>query len=379
MEEVKEYCEIQSLENFMKIPEKYREIFHRLAQSAHAYMTKNGFNWDEPHLSEHFFANAGSVERILVYYTASQSEKFDSLRKILEYEKLMVEYPEQSDMIIYDTTDKPIYKVQLVYDWENDSGYFKILGNKKYGTSNTNDQDPFRFFTRASTSLGKIQLDFTADKSFLYGKDLQIPDQIPTESAKSSAKSGTFQPVFITRNLDFFPHITPVMRTAFDKLNEDLGNLNGYTDIDVWILCPLRIDGDSYKIQIGLTGTIKPNETAKNAVIRELGEEIGLYAKEEKAIIVHSAVQPARKQYSARKITIFSVKLQDTQFLPSILEGKVFDQKDTENKIGCIIYCKASMRNAYLLRNKIFRYKEDKTMGAGFVHISAIMEYLRYH
>lgn len=123
-----------------------------------------------------------------------------------------------------------------------------------------------------------------------------------------------------------------------------------------FILGPIYSNND---FQIGLTGTVKKGETYKDAIIREIGEEVGLIPDKKYISVLYFS-----KGYKVYVIHINDcIPINKTEF-----NTIINDNEDTKKKVGCYIYGTRNDIMKYFSRKNIYLYNSPDDI----VGISAI-------
>lgn len=126
---------------------------------------------------------------------------------------------------------------------------------------------------------------------------------------------------------------------------------------DTYILCPWYENGQDY--QIGLTGTVKKGEGYTDAVMREIGEEIGLIP------LVVSKFRSYPWGGPLGNFAVYTAKISDCSKVPPekhdtiVSEGK--DQR--EKKVGCFVYGSLIHVLDFLNSSEIYRYYSPDGIG----------------
>lgn len=150
---------------------------------------------------------------------------------------------------------------------------------------------------------------------------------------------------------------------------------------DDYILCPYYSEGD---FQIGITGNIAKNESYKEGILRELGEEIGLkprYSPADIEFLSNSNMTLSKKRtMKDKRMSVYMVDILDLKPLVST-EHKKKKQiaKDSDNKkVGCIVYGDKKTILNFLSMVDIYRYySTDKLKGIVAVKISEVRKYVK--
>ena len=140
----------------------------------------------------------------------------------------------------------------------------------------------------------------------------------------------------------YFP--TP-MKESFKKIfNNNLIDHNSY------IICPLYTSGD---VQFGITGTAKRYESQSLAIARECGEEVGIVPDK------LDLLKPLKKFKKENIIfNTFYLNISDTTNVLDHQQVIINKNKDTRNKVGCILYGTKYLTLKFL-ESKIYRYKSE--------------------
>jgi hypothetical protein len=111
-----------------------------------------------------------------------------------------------------------------------------------------------------------------------------------------------------------------------------------------FILGPLYSNND---FQVGLTGTVKKGETYRDAIIREIGEEVGLIPDENYLSVI----------YFSKGYKVYSIYINDC--IPINRRGYdivINDKEDTNKKVGCYIYGSKNDISKFFSRKNIYLY-----------------------
>jgi len=155
-----------------------------------------------------------------------------------------------------------------------------------------------------------------------------------------------------------------------------------HTDIedDDYILCPYYSDGD---FQIGVTGSIAKNESYKQGVLRELGEEIGLkprYSPADIEFLSNGNMTLGKKRTKKdKRMSVYMVDILDLKPLTNTEHNKKKQtDKDSNNKkVGCIVYGDKKTILNFLSMDDIYRYySTDKLKGIVAIKISEVRKYV---
>lgn len=151
---------------------------------------------------------------------------------------------------------------------------------------------------------------------------------------------------------------------------------------DDYILCPYYRDGD---FQIGVTGSIAKNESYKEGILRELGEEVGLkhrYSPADVEFLSNGNMTLGSKRTTKKdkRMSVYMVDILDLKPLDS-KEHKKKKQtaKDSnDKKVGCIVYGDKKTILNFLSMDNIHRYHStDKLSGIVAVKISDVRKYVK--
>jgi len=147
----------------------------------------------------------------------------------------------------------------------------------------------------------------------------------------------------------YFPRY---MKKAIEKL---------YIRDNEFILGPIYSNND---FQIGLTGTVKKGETYKNAIIREIGEEVGLIPDERYLTVL----------YFSKGYKVYVIHINDCIPINRRESStSINDNQDTKKKVGCYIYGSKNDVTKYFSRKNIYLYdSNDDIVGIAAVKRSAI-------
>lgn len=130
----------------------------------------------------------------------------------------------------------------------------------------------------------------------------------------------------------------------------------------LYILCPMY-DGD---FQVGITGAKKNGETSKQALYRELGEEVGIIPQctnlNENTLIIYN-----------KHITTYSIKINDTLPVSKENHNKIINtnQDQYNTKIGCVVYGTEKELYELLLKKEIYKfYDTDNIIGICYISVA---------
>jgi hypothetical protein len=170
-------------------------------------------------------------------------------------------------------------------------------------------------------------------------------------------------------------HFPEEMMYAFRK-SENIYNNH-------FLIGPLYFDN---KLQIGITGTIKQNETADPMVtmFREMGEEVGVYPKHPDASLeldITEELQTNSRKYTKRNFYVYEVNIQDCEKVSKIEDGKYINkEKDTvdRDKVGCFLFASYEEARQFLETKNIYRYFSlDRICGVGAVSVAYAKHFLK--
>jgi ADP-ribose pyrophosphatase YjhB (NUDIX family) len=171
----------------------------------------------------------------------------------------------------------------------------------------------------------------------------------------------------------------PVWSTYFpNNLCEAIFHNN--IEEDEYILCPYYSDGD---FQIGVTGSIAKNESYKEGVLRELGEEIGLkprYSPADIEFLSNGKMTLGKNRTTKdKRMSVYMVDILDLKPLTNTEHNKKKQTaKDSNNKkVGCIVYGDKKTILNFLSMDDIYRYySTDKLKGIVAIKISEVRKYV---
>lgn len=151
----------------------------------------------------------------------------------------------------------------------------------------------------------------------------------------------------------YFPY---PMRDAFKKLKDQR---------DLFIICPIF---SNEEFQVGITGKMEENETIKDCVIREVGEEVGLVP--DKIDFINDYIWKGSITFFIYNIDIKNCR----NVIDCSSKSKFEDIK--HKKVGCFIYGEEEEVYSYL-KSKISVYKNnDDIIGIAGVKISDIKMFI---
>jgi len=147
---------------------------------------------------------------------------------------------------------------------------------------------------------------------------------------------------------------------------------NGYIRKSDYILGPIYKSGD---VQIGCTGTVENNEEMDQAMIRELGEEIGIVPlKKSYLFLVKKYTESNRTFHVYESYIKHCIPVLDHQ------HGAVLSRnKDSKNKVGCYIYGDKKTVLNFLNSETINIYKNtDSIIGVGAIRAGLVADFYRF-
>lgn len=163
-----------------------------------------------------------------------------------------------------------------------------------------------------------------------------------------------------TKTYSISTYFPPIMRDTLLELIK-----RGKIGQNSYILGPVYKAGD---IQIGVTGTSKGRETFYSAMIRELGEELGIYPVENKDM------PEIYFDNRVKKYATYSLDVSKAENIAETLDGMIVGQgRDIKrNKVGVIVYGTKNDCLKYL-NSKIYRFSsEDAIIGVGAIKVGDV-------
>lgn len=135
-----------------------------------------------------------------------------------------------------------------------------------------------------------------------------------------------------------------------------------------YILCPLYLYKGYNDFQIGVTGTVKMNENYKQALIREIGEEVGLKVNYPEDLYFITNI----KLHRGKRMSSYIVDIRDLSPVTKKEHNKPFGSQardDRSRRVGCLVYGPKSYILDYLNQERIYSYKDVDCI-VGIVAIS---------
>ena len=141
-----------------------------------------------------------------------------------------------------------------------------------------------------------------------------------------------------------------------------------------YILCPLY---DDNKFQIGVTGTVEEKETFDHAIVRELGEEIGIVPMNLHKLKIYNW---QRQDKPDTEFHVYYTNLERCIAVDSSKHGEVIRENDDriDQKVGCFIYGSLNEVKSFLGQEKINIYgSTDQIIGIVAIKMSDLRCYLQ--
>lgn len=119
-----------------------------------------------------------------------------------------------------------------------------------------------------------------------------------------------------------------------------------------YILCPIY---DDYTFQIGVTGTVEENEQFQNAMLRELGEEIGLVPNEMRYV---KAYEWRRFGKPDTQFVVYEANINECEPVCENEHGADLSENNdrTDKKVGCFVYGSKDSILEFLNKEDIYCY-----------------------
>lgn len=160
------------------------------------------------------------------------------------------------------------------------------------------------------------------------------------------------------------------MKHALFKLSGPFGCIRS----DDYILCPLY---DDNAFQIGVTGTVEEKEQFEHAMMRELGEEIGVVPTKLNKLKIYNW---QRHDKPDTEFHVYYTNLQSCLAVDPDKHGESFSQNSDRNdqKVGCFIYGDIDEIKSFLSQEKIGVYgSPDHIIGVVAVKMTELRCYLQ--
>jgi hypothetical protein len=152
---------------------------------------------------------------------------------------------------------------------------------------------------------------------------------------------------------------------VFDSLKNNIDKINDYS-----IIMPIYFYNENMKdTQFVITGKILQNENPINAVQREIFEETGFYVKKEKVKYINEYDDKNSK--NKRKITLFSVCIENKEDLESHEKFSISKEKDLFDKIYVIVWGKTDFLNE-IIKEINYRPPAPDNDGSQAIYIGGI-------
>ncbi len=155
------------------------------------------------------------------------------------------------------------------------------------------------------------------------------------------------------------------MKNALSRLSR----YNGHIFSTDYILCPIY---DDKTFQVGVTGSVEEKEESTCAILRELGEEIGVIPKVDSIRSV-KLYEWRRFDKPDTEFTVYETNIKDCGFVSKDDDGVVFSQEidRTDKKVGCYVYGIKKDVVDFLNRENIYVYgSDDHIIGIAAVCVS---------
>uniref|UniRef100_A0A6C0EQ32 Uncharacterized protein n=1 Tax=viral metagenome TaxID=1070528 RepID=A0A6C0EQ32_9ZZZZ len=145
-----------------------------------------------------------------------------------------------------------------------------------------------------------------------------------------------------------------------------------------WIIGPLYEEGD---FQIGVTGTLETHENYREAMARELGEEVGILPQPTGTI--HDdlnqfiEIGAGKTKYGSR-LKVYRLYIKDAMLVPKYqhLTDLSVNHDDKTRKSGCFVYG-AKKDILALMSNELYHYKSpDEIVGVAAIQARSVYNFM---
>ena len=162
-----------------------------------------------------------------------------------------------------------------------------------------------------------------------------------------------------TRQIRASTHFPYYMRVSLQK-----GLESNYLSRGDFIIGPLYEENNKVDFQFGLTGAVGEKEDYKSAIIREMGEEIGLIPENDLSLTRLETVLDRENVKTAYCINVTNCKLVPV----SDNNTDKSTSPDTFDKVGCFVYGSEEEVYHLLSSDNIYHYRSND----GIIGIVAI-------
>lgn len=125
---------------------------------------------------------------------------------------------------------------------------------------------------------------------------------------------------------------------TLDNLKRIQKNNNNY-----YLLVPGYDNCFECEIQLGLSGSVKFRETPHRCLQREIEEELGVTVKEE----------DIKKLKKIRNVNFYEIEIKNNYFIKERLKIDLSKQKDSRDKVSCLIYGELDYLTNLLSKTKL--------------------------